>query len=232
MRKLVVALFSSWLLALPASAADEGFEEFLEKPKPEAPEHGPSFGLRTGVAFPFGKVVSGGGKVSDFVGSAIPIQVDAGWRFNRNIYAGGFFQYAFGSLGDPTSRVCASGGLSCSATQLRFGVDLVWTILPRATIIPWLGIGAGYEITKVNGSLQAASADVFTAKGLEFAHLSAGADFRPVSWLRVGPFATVTVGQYSSLEGIDANGNVSTIAIANKGTHGWFQLGLKGTVDL
>lgn len=238
MRKLAVALASSLLLAVPAAApAQSGVEPFLKATPSGPPESGLSVGLRLAYGLPFGGVSGAAGDdLSNFFSGSFPIQLDLGWRFNPHWYLGGYFQYGFLFIAtsSPVTTAC-SAGASCSGTDMRFGVDLVYTFLPYGTITPWVGVGAGYEITKLSASSAGQSID-FTFSGWEFGHVSLGLDFRLAPSFRIGPFATITFGQYQS---VDSPYNINTgqlgatqsYDISQKALHEWLQLGMKATLD-
>jgi len=181
-----------------------------------------------------------GDDLSASVSGTFPLQVEAGWRFTPHLYAGAYFQYAFASLASSQKAACDANGVSCSASQLRFGVDLVYTILPRAVLAPWVGVGAGYEIAKVGISLGGLSTEV-TYRGFEFAHFMAGLDYRLWPSFRIGPFVTFTLGQFSTFEspsvttdpitGASQIGPSQSVDIQQKALHEWLQLGLKATYD-
>jgi hypothetical protein len=232
MTTLVLAL----AIAASPAAADEGIDPFLKAPTPQVPESGLSLAIRGGYAIPMGSITGAAGDdLSQLMSGAIPLQFDLGWRFSPHWYAGAFFQYAFGSVG--STLACATAGVSCSASDIRFGVDVVYTFTPRSSVMPWIGLGAGYEIAKITLEGNGQSVDVATLKGFEFAHVGLGVDFRVATWLRVGPFATLTLGQYSSFDTqfdptTNTIGPSQSIDITNKALHEWLQLGIKATFDL
>lgn len=242
MRTVLAALFASTALAAPPAAlAQTGLEPFLQPPRPRTPESGISIAVRAGYALPLGSATGAAGDdLSNSFSSMVPFQVDLGWRFNPYFYAGGFFQYGLTTIASEAkaSSGCDRNGVSCSSSDMRFGVDLVYTVLPYATVIPWAGLGAGYELTKLGASQGGQSIDV-TFKGWEFVHLTAGADYRISPLFRVGPFVSLSFGQYQSFDtNLDQTttppsaGTNRTVDIQNKALHEWLQFGIKGTFDL
>jgi hypothetical protein len=163
--------------------------------------------------------------MTDGFSGGLPLQLDLGWRFNPYIYVGGFFQYSFLFLASGFKDSCSQAGLSCSAGDIQFGLDFVYTILPYGGAIPYVGLGAGWEIATITGS--AAGSGSVTYSGFQFLRILAGVDFRVASAFRVGPFANFSLGQYSSFSSPNFNGSID-----NKALHMWLQFGLKGTVDL
>ncbi len=238
MRK-VVPLLLALGFALPAAAgAQEGVEPFLQKP-PGPPDSGLSLAVRTGYGIPLGGL-GNGVDLSQWLSGVVPFQIDVGWRFTPQLYAGAYFEYGIGILGSAAKAgYLCDQGVSCSGSQLRFGVDFVYTLLPRAKFVPWVGLGAGYEIVKTGGSAANQSVDE-TFKGWEFVHLQLGVDYRIWPAFRVGPFATFTFAQFSTVDTpiyVDPTTGTSTIGpshsvdLQQKALHEWLQLGLKATYD-
>jgi hypothetical protein len=176
-------------------------------------------GLRLGYALPMGNADEGD-KLGDTVSGQIPIWIDAGYMVTPNILVGLYGQYGFASI-----KNCPSG-VSCSAHDLRIGIQGQFHIMPTGSADPWLGLGVGYE--SLGGSVSAGglSAD-FSATGFEFANLQGGADFKIADAFAVGPFLSFSLGQYSSQS---ANGTSSSID--KKAMHEWLTFGVKGTFGL
>lgn len=232
MRKLALAFASSILFAFPlVGVADEEIDPFLTTTPEGPPERGISLGLRLGYGFPMGSASGAtGDSLSSLFKGAVPIQLGIGWRFNPKIYAGLYFEYAFVSLADAKQQDCTTSGVSCSATDVRFGGDFTYTFLPYAKFAPWAGAGLGFEISKYTVSAGSGLKSDLTIRGFDF-HLMGGADYRLSSVFRVGPFACLVLGQYSTVEQ-PATGGTQTLDIANKAFHGWLQLGVRMTADL
>ncbi|MBZ4420405.1 outer membrane beta-barrel protein [Myxococcus sp. RHSTA-1-4] len=241
----------SLVLSSPSALADgsnDGVPRQGEAPSPEksggfdAPgpaeqPRGFSLGLRTGAGVPFGKSRGtedpDGGKMSNFVSRTIPLQVDAGYFFNSHLYVGAFFQYGVTRL----AQDCLEG-MSCSASQLRFGVNAAYHFQSRRALEPWVGLGIGYEridssasLTIIYGPMRVES----STQGFEFASLQGGLDYRLNNTFSVGPFATFTMGQYSTSHLIiDAaerdplnRDSDTTEDIEDKAIHGWLYGGLR-----
>jgi outer membrane protein W len=203
------------VFATPARAADEGFQ----------------LALRAGYAIPLGDAVGGtpSQPLSDSVKGAIPLQLDVGYRFAKNWFVGGYFQYAFGMLNKDAGKtfaICDTGGNSCSSYDLRFGIEGAYNFMPGQDWQPWVGLGVGYEIAHISATVGGASDD-FEAKGWEFANVQLGVDYMVSPMFSVGPYVMFSIGQYSTT----STAGVST-DITNKGTHEWLSFGLKGTFNL
>jgi hypothetical protein len=225
MRKLGLALVVTAVVLAPHGAwGQQGVDAFLQPAPKGPPESGVSIGLSVGYAIPLGNS-AGTDAFSNAFSGAVPLQLDLGWRFNPYFYLGGFFQYSFAFLSNDISNVCSAGRVSCSGSDMQFGINAIYTILPYAGIMPYVGLGAGWEIASVNVSGNGTGS--LTYSGFQFLRISAGADFRMGSAFRMGPFVNFSLGQFSS-----ASSPTENVSISNTALHMWLQFGLKGTVDL
>jgi hypothetical protein len=198
-------------------------------PDPNAPHF--EVGLRVGVGIPLGsayQMVDGTDvSLSDWSSFTIPVQLDLGARLGGSWFLGAYFSYGFaGSASLATaSFTCGSGGVSCSPSTLRFGGQVHWHPLGSAATDPWIGIGSGYERVHLGVTAPTESGS-FDISGWEFANLQLGIDFALGSVVRVGPWVSFSVGQYSSASG-SAGGVGASIDIANKTIHEWLMGGIR-----
>lgn len=228
MRKISPVLLLAAALAAPSGArAQHGArtDGYRYGPGPT----GLSLGARLAVALPLGTAYlaeDAGGPfdydLNQIFGAAVPIWLEAGYRFSPFVYVGGYLQLAPASV---ASFTC--GGTGCSGSDQRLGVEVLYHFTPRAQFDPWVGLGLGYEWA--NWSTGAGD---FGARGLEVLNLQLGADFRVSPPMRVGPFLMVTIGRYGTLtDSIPGQTVITDIGPAMR-THGWLQIGVKGTYDL
>jgi len=191
------------------------------------------YGVPLGTAFSVRDATTGilqDAKLSDEIKGMIPLSIDIGYRFDPNWYLGGFFQYGIGFI--PNNSGC-SNGISCSTSDLRFGLTVRYHFLPSQMFDPWFGIGAGYEILheSASGTLFGVPFDVSgSVSGFEFGHAQAGVDIALSSMFSIGPFAEFTIGQYSSSSGSASAGGQqasSSTSIDNKTLHEWLIFGLR-----
>jgi hypothetical protein len=198
-RSFAVALAAAAVaIASPARADDTGF----------------TLGLRASYASPRGDVVTAS-QLSDSVEGAIPLWFDLGYRFNKNIQVGGYFQYA-GAFGLSRVANCSELG-NCSSSSYRFGVEGIYTLIPDSSFGPWAGLGVGYEFLGTN----VAGADR-TVRGFEFLNLQLGFDWRATKSFSIGPFASWSLGRF----GTSSSGGVAT-DFSDRSNHNWLQAGLK-----
>jgi hypothetical protein len=177
-------------------------------------------GLRLGYALPMGKV-DNDDDLSDGVTGQIPLQIDALYRVNSQYAFGAYAAYGFAFVSD---NICGPG-TSCSGSVLRVGLQGTIRFSVPGTFIPWVGAGIGYEELKLKVSAGGLSQSV-TVSGFELLNLQAGGEFLSSSDFAVGPFVSLSFGQYRS-----ASGAVE-MDIEDKGIHEWFQIGIRGLFSL
>ena len=178
-------------------------------------------GLRLSYALPMG-TVDGNDKLGDGVSSLIPLQVDALYRMNGQYAIGGYASYGFSFIKD---SFCGYGA-SCSGSVLRVGVEGILRLAVPGRFIPWVGAGIGYEWLKIKSS-SGVSARTVTLSGFELITLQGGGELLTSSDLSVGPFVSLSFGQYRSST---ANGYDS--GLSDRGFHEWFQIGIRGLFSL
>lgn len=205
-----------------------------------------SLGLRAGYAIPAGDAYEQSGfgvfKQKDLAKSAIPIQIDASWRFTPALSAGLYFGYAFGQTGTKLKEMCSTAGASCdSPSFMRYGVQAAWSFMPGEMIDPWVGVAAGIESASfavknfMYGFIPPSTplvADLDgTLRGWE-ARAEVGADYRRGAWA-AGPYFSFGVGQYRVQHvTLSGQGTVAGGSVDSAQTHEWFTLGLRGRFDL
>jgi hypothetical protein len=178
---------------------------------PEAPpaRTGFEFGFRTGVGLPMSSAMSGY-SMSSFLSTEVPIGLSFGSRFTENVYFGIYGQYAFVS-----TTGCGDG--SCSAFDVRGGIELQYHLHPRDNADPWIGYGAGYEHLGFSADGESAHLD-----GFVLADLQLGIDWRIARTMTMGPFTSFAVGEYVS-EGTDAG----STSVSQPTMHEWLTFGLR-----
>jgi hypothetical protein len=215
------------VLGTASSAHAEGFE----------------LGARLGYGIPMGKAEDDDNSdLSDGISGMIPLQLDVGYRVIPELSIGGYVMYGFGFTGDDISRTCDDADnvvgvtVSCSARDVRLGLQAQYHFLPKKKLDPWLGVGLGYEWLTfgIDASGAGSERDVsITGKGFEFVNLQGGLDFKVASGLALGPYLSFSVGQYSSTSsscsGACTGFDSSSEDIENKALHQWLLLGIRGT---
>jgi len=185
--------------------------------------------LKLAYAWPVGDAFISDGvnqPLSDSISGALPIGIDARYKFTPNLSAGVYFQYA------PAFVKNCSSGSSCSSSGVRLGIEAVYAFMPDAGINPWVSLGTGWEwatFTQSAGGLEVSA----TLNGWEYFNVQVGADVAVSKMFSVGPYFGFSGGTYTSLSASSGGSSASaSIPSADRTFHGWFQLGVKGTVNL
>ncbi len=177
-----------------------------------------SLGLRLGYGFSMGDAMKDFG-MSDYVGSQIPIQLDAMYKLSPEFALGAYFSYGFAQPSGFGSDVCDAPGADCSVSNMRLGVQGTYSFTKASpSFVPWLGLGIGWE----NSSFDSGGGAADTS-GWEYLNLQGGANWKVNPAFAVGPYVMYSIGQYGSVEGND---------IPNKAMHEWLSLGVMGKFDL
>ncbi len=238
----------SLALSAPAFAADWRNDGNFRRKEVKSTEQleqaredrGLALGLRGGYATPLGSAAGSrsgdNAPMSDAYKGAIPLQVDLGYFFNSNVYLGAYFQYAPVFL--PDSALC-EGEASCASSQMRFGLNASYHFRAGEKLMPWLGLGIGYEV--INTKISAREGDMESiigvgARGIEFASVQAGADYRINDTFSIGPYVSLAAGVYQTatssieLKNVPIIGDASessSESIDNKAVHAWLSGGLR-----
>jgi hypothetical protein len=199
-------------------------------------------GARVGYGIPLGKA-DDDSDLSDGVSGMVPLQLDLGYRVSPAFSIGGYVMYGIGFAGDDVSKSCDNADdvpgvdASCTARDVRLGIQGQFHFLPKKKLDPWLGAGIGYEWLTVGADISGGGREAdlsTTAKGFEFINLQGGLDFKVAPGLALGPFLSFSIGQYSSTSS-SCSGNACTGIttesgdIDDKAAHQWLLLGVRGT---
>lgn len=129
-----------------------------------ASDSGLDLGARLGYGIPLGKAIGGpgpGNALSDGITGQVPIWIDAGYRFTPNVMAGAYFQYGFAFVKD-----CPSGA-SCSAHDIRLGIQAQYRIQPTEKWTPGWALGSdtsGWGALPARGMEQSKGWNLQTSK--------------------------------------------------------------------
>lgn len=170
--------------------------------------------VRVGLSLPLGTAASNplvlntAMNLVDYASFTIPIGLDVGVRIGGVVFVGGYFQY--GLAGSPSQSYCTVQG--CSSTTVRVGGEVLIHPLGNAPVDPWFGVGSGFEWLSVSDT------PGVTLSGFEFFNLQLGIDFALGSVVRLGPYASFSMGEYTS---------TSTSVSPGSTTHEWLTFGAR-----
>jgi hypothetical protein len=208
----VVAVAASLTLAHSAAAADWAFD------------------VKAAFALPLGNVWSTEPWTRDPVpfamstawSGAVPLQFDARYHVSPSISLGAYFGWGPAFVKD--SNYFA--GPFNSGYDMRVGIELMYEFQPSEALNPWFLIGTGWEWTNFSGPGQS-----ITFNGWEYLVLQTGLDFKMAPAFGIGPYVGFLAGTYSNMNtgGQPGGGQIPT---DTRAFHGWFQVGLKGTLNL
>ncbi|AKQ67902.1 hypothetical protein A176_004814 [Myxococcus hansupus] len=208
------------LLIVPAAAAQGAASD------KKGTGSGIAVGVRGSYGVPIGDFYEGFSMDERISGVFAP-QVDMGYFVNANVYLGLYGQFGIARL---QPDVCPTG-VDCGGRVLRFGVDVSYHFFSDSSVRPWLGAGIGYEFTRLDASVEGTHQGSGNYKGLEFAHVDFGMDFKVHAHVWVGPFLTATAGQFSRAS-LTAGPWEVPVDIESKSPHFWLQPGLRLQVRL
>jgi hypothetical protein len=213
----LLCLLSTWGLAGAAHA------------QPVRPLDRPGIDLaaRVGFAIPFGDISGdAGNSLASRVDSAIPFVLEVGYRFDAALTLGAYFQYGFLQIND---NFCGANA-DCSGSVVRLGVEGLYHFDLGKLVVPWVGLGVGYEWGAINASNAFGNASE-SANGWEFVTLQGGGEFHILPQVAVGPYLSFSFARYGS--GSGQFGNVTFSGdIQNPAVHEWLQVGVRGSFGL
>jgi outer membrane autotransporter protein len=191
---------------------------YAPPPLEAASKSGFTFGARLGVGFPGGQLLAASttqmtsGEASDLFGVLIPVTLELGYRITPHWYVG-----LYGSVGYATATNCSTNGTDagdCSETDYRFGVDVEYAFRPEQVWQPWVGVGAGWEVTNQFQTDLSGDESTGSLNGVELAHVNVGNDWRISPRDKLGVYGLVTFDTYD-------NGYV----------HEWYMVGIRWRHD-
>jgi hypothetical protein len=190
-------------------------------------------GLRVGYSPAMGDAFKDKGstqatKMSDSFSSTIPIQLDASYKLTKDIAAGVYFSYGFGSVGGDLKNNMCTNGISCTASTMAVGAQGIYTFNQvGGPFLPWAGLNVGWEQGKLDVSGNGFSGGA-SLSGFQVG-LQVGGDYRVNPMFSFGPYIGYSIGQYSSFS---ATGDLAPAPQFDTTMHSWFNVGLAGKFDL
>jgi hypothetical protein len=148
--------------------------------------------LRTGPMIPVGQAAKNQA-MADTYGWQVPLVVEIGGKIMPEMFIGA---YGGAGLGRAGGKSCDQVGATCTTTSLRVGLAVQLHLMPAEKLDPWFGYGIGFESVTASGSANGKTVSQ-ALSGPEYAHFSAGLDFRLSNTLGIGPMADFSIGQYT-----------------------------------
>jgi hypothetical protein len=241
MRKVLVAIAAFAVIAIPAASlaqedAAPPAEEAAAAPAEESTashaeegtaKHGLQLklGLGVGYGLPMGDVVKHE-KLSDLYSAEIPIELEASYRFTHAISAGVYVGYGLGLVSSKEVEGVKASDVYDSIASWRFGVQGEYEFGKVGPALPFAALRVGY----VTESIGLKGGETMKASGWEYLTLIGGADFEVAESFGVGPFASFSLGQYTTEEvpGFESE----SIPSEERAMHQWLTIGLRGAFTL
>lgn len=156
-------------------------------------ETGPELGIRLGYASAFGRT-SSGEAISRTISGAVPFWLDVGYRFLPRWFIGGYGQYGVGLTGESVTSSCPG----CQPSSVRVGLQLQYQWLRAEARSAWVGLGIGREFLNVSVDEQRREAKSY--RGWELFNLEFGSEWQPIAGLGIGPYFSLALGSFDTLE--------------------------------
>jgi len=218
----------------PSSDAPEYYTPSVETPSVEEPStpsinfKGLEFSLGLGYGPPIGDMVKGtngdGVALGDTISRQIPLSFGFGYRTGPAFAFGIALAYA------PLTAKNCDPGASCTASDLRVGLEGRLHFAAQQPFDPWLSFGVGYEVLSLSESRDVTGGS--TLEGFDV-DLQLGGDIRIGKLFALGPFVGLRLGKYRSASiTSSANHASADIPDGNQATHGWLTFGLRGTFSI
>ncbi len=216
----------------------------------QAADTGVTLGARVAYGVPFGDAEQSL-PLSKYASGSIPVVLEAGYRFTKQLSASAYFQYAYAWSGSsiceaipPASRTDGSTCSSSSGYSFRYGIEGAYRF-PIRLMTPWVGLGVGVESSKMTTTVhipalpsvsEAFNDDVKVGRSTGIigeVNLQGGVEWPIARRLSIGPFITVTLARYAQATySPNPWGLSDRIPSSDRTWHEWLFLGAKGTFDL
>jgi hypothetical protein len=160
--------------------------------------------------------------LSDLETASVPVGLDAGYRFSRQLYLGGSIEWGPGV--SPNSQATCPANVSCFRHNAQLLVDARLYLEPDARGGWWLGFAAGWEFAAFSQTYRDATV-TSTFTGPVFSSLQFGFDSR-TGPTTIGPYLGLAVAEFVT-EGVNPAATPASTWIPEPGVHAWLTLGLR-----
>lgn len=186
------------LLALLATAAVA----------PATASAGLVLGAGTALSRTGGSIMQGA-PMSDFSDWAVPLHLEAGWKFADRLTLVGFFDLGFGIVGGDFATSCDISGDDCLVNQSRVGALARWNFMAGGQLDPFVGIGYASETLAVERT-STMSGVTLNYRGAAF-ELQGGLDYWVTDRFSVSPWLGVSFGTYTEGKAVSSFGDWESI---------------------
>lgn len=221
-------LAGAWALVALSPAVARGQE-------PPASNGTVQLGLRTlGWSFPVGKMSGTGRPVGEAIRGAFPLVLDLGGKVTPYLFLGAYLGFNQGVVGKAYGVLCQRT-VTCSANNVRIGLQVQLHLRPSRRLNPWVGLGLGTEATTITaesrvGNYTQTLGGTSSFQGIELLHATLGLDHRSAEVWGWGPFVTFTSGRYQTTTARNVAGTNRTSAIDDPALHHWVMFGFRGVL--
>lgn len=193
-----------------------------------AQDSGFSLGVRAAYAVPFG-TAGDGTSLNDLARGAVPVQIDADYRFTPEWRLGVSFAYGPVLIADEARRSLEATGLSDVGghRQQRFSLQVVRHFNTAGSFQPWVALSGGYEWTRYAGAKRPSGMETEIGRAGIAGAVTVGGDFSVSPRMTVGPYVAVDLGRYGRNVVWVEDGDTSSSSVDDKGLHQWVLVGVK-----
>jgi hypothetical protein len=215
------ALLFSTLLATNVAGAqerDQGARLGAASDALAPATHDVEITIGTGYAQGFGKVASGGAKLTDSAQAGGGVELGVGYRVTSHLMLG---VYGSGSMFSRADQVDSSTNLYSASA----GIQAAWHFLPAyQTFDPWVSIGTGWRGFWINSN-----AGTSSLQGMDLGRLQVGVDYRLNDAISISPVASATLTSFftQSQAGESGFSNISSPTVST-----FLFAGLQGRFDI
>ncbi|MGB8931033.1 MAG: outer membrane beta-barrel protein [Anaeromyxobacteraceae bacterium] len=217
MRKLLVAAVLALVSPLAASAQV-------------------GLGAKLGISFPIGDA-DRGEQLKDITSIQVPLELSLNFHVTPAVKLGGYGGYAFAKTGSIVQDSCDFYGEDCTQHSWRAGVkgEVALGSGAPGSFRPYVGANWGWEwnVTKME---QFGEWGKMNISGWELG-IEGGADSIISPQLTAGFFVNLAFGSYGKIKTTYSSGaglpdDSFSIPSADRETHAWLTLGVRGNFDL
>jgi hypothetical protein len=182
-------------------------------------------GARAGLVFPGGEVEKGD-DLRDYSSAVLPVQVDLGLHLLQTLAVGAYAGVGYSVLASDYKDSCDALNTDCSGLNLRLGAQATLHA-PFGLTKLWAGAFLGWEEQRYKSTAGGLTSES-KLRGYEVG-VQAGLDFRTLTPFKFGPYASASVGRFTTAA---TRGAEVPVDVADQADHRYFTLGIRGVFGL